>query len=733
MKVWDYLVENVRILKSFEQIQTVDQKSAEKKEELEIDKRGLAEWETAVSSSYYSQMIYSQTADKAKAIKEYREMANFPEVADALDDITDEAISPDDNGEICYLDVDNDKISKNKNIMLNLQKEFDYIIEDVLDFDNNAFNLFRKFYVEAELYGELVINPKQPKEGVKKVVLLAPETMIVEYDEFDSIKNFKQKIEGGIKTNTHMTHDGVIEFKNNEIAYINSGIYNKTQDNIKIIVGYLDRAKVAYRQLKWMEDALVIYRIVRAPERRVFTIDVGNLPKNKAEEYMRNIINRYKQRKMYNPETGQVDTGKNMLGMTEDIWLPQRSDGSGPKVTNLQGGCLALDTEIPLLDGRTEKLSTLIEEFKQGKQNWIYSCDPKTGKVVPGIVSWAGITQTNAQVMKLTLDNGKEVICTPDHKFPVWGKGKVEAKDLTVEDSIIPFDKTDFFNYKIVKAEYLTERMDVGTLTIDKEEKYHSHHTFALACGVFTFNSNLGVIEDILYFVKKLYKALKVPTKRLDETNTYEFHGAEGSTTREEIKFAKYTTRVRQRFATWIMQIYITHLRLKGLYDQYKLQPEDIDILFYNENEWRETKKLSNLQNRLNAYVLLTSLNKPVFGDLWLKKEILQLTDEEIAENEKEIEDQKLELEKEAEKKRKEELANQPDGSNEHVKIPGSDNLFFKKKLTDEADDDDINDNTQEVAKKIETKDNKSIENRAVNREKLRKKRIQVRDDENNY
>ena len=102
--------------------------------------------------------------------------------------------------------------------------------------------------------------------------------------------------------------------------------------------------------------------------------------------------------------------------------------------------CLDLDTKIPLLDGRTLSLRELIVEFDAGKENWVYSCDPQSGRVVPGVVSWAGVTRTQAETIKLTFDNGQELICTPDHKIPVFGRGFVEAKDLTVDDSLIAFN-----------------------------------------------------------------------------------------------------------------------------------------------------------------------------------------------------------------------------------------------------------------------------------------------------
>lgn len=172
-----------------------------------------------------------------------------------------------------------------------------------------------------------------------------------------------------------------------------------------------------YKQKELLEDAVLIYRVQRAPERRIFKIDVGNMPSNMAMAFVNRIKDEIHQRRIPSIQGGQsiVDATYNPL-------------------------CLDLDTKIPLLDGRTLSLSTIIEEFDQGKENWAYSCDPSTGEVVPGVINWAGVTRKDTEVIKLTFDNGNTLICTPDHKIPVFGKGFVEAKDLTSMDSLIAFN-----------------------------------------------------------------------------------------------------------------------------------------------------------------------------------------------------------------------------------------------------------------------------------------------------
>jgi Bacteriophage T4-like portal protein (Gp20) len=172
-----------------------------------------------------------------------------------------------------------------------------------------------------------------------------------------------------------------------------------------------------YKQKELLEDAVLIYRVQRAPERRVFKIDVGNMPSHMAMAFVERIKNEIHQRRIPSLYGGPsiVDASYNPL-------------------------CLDLETKIPLLDGRTLALKDIIAEFESGKENWAYSCNPETGKVVPGIINWAGITRKNTEVIKLTFDNGKTLVCTPDHKIPVFGKGFVEAQHLTEQDSLIAFN-----------------------------------------------------------------------------------------------------------------------------------------------------------------------------------------------------------------------------------------------------------------------------------------------------
>ena len=183
----------------------------------------------------------------------------------------------------------------------------------------------------------------------------------------------------------------------------------------------LENVYKVYKQKELLEDAILIYRIQRAPERRVFHIDVGNMPSHMAMAFVERVKNEIHQRRIPSQSGG----GQNVI---DSAYNPL---------------CLDLATRIPLLDGRTLTLQELIDEFEAGKENWAYSCDPETGKIVPGVINWAGITRRNTEVIKLTFDNGETLLCTPDHKLPVFGKGFIEAKDLTNDDSLISYNTRD--------------------------------------------------------------------------------------------------------------------------------------------------------------------------------------------------------------------------------------------------------------------------------------------------
>jgi hypothetical protein len=182
-----------------------------------------------------------------------------------------------------------------------------------------------------------------------------------------------------------------------------------------------------FKQKELLEDAIIIYRVQRAPERRVFYIDVGNAPTHKAMEFVNRIKNEIHQRRIPSQTGGGaniMDAGYNPLSMLEDFFFPQT--------------CITLDTKIKLLDGRDLELAKIIEEYNSGKENWTYSINQKTHEMEPGKIVWAGVTRENAEIVRVYLDNGESVTCTPDHRFIMRDGSEVEAQYLKENDSLMP-------------------------------------------------------------------------------------------------------------------------------------------------------------------------------------------------------------------------------------------------------------------------------------------------------
>ena len=184
-------------------------------------------------------------------------------------------------------------------------------------------------------------------------------------------------------------------------------------------VSILENVFKTYKQKELLEDSIIIYRVQRAPERRVFKIDTGELPPNIAMQHVERVKNSIHQRRIPNAKGGSTS-------LMDAAYNPM---------------CLDMETRIPLLDGRVLTIRELANEYQAGKENWVYSCHPVTGDIVPGNITWAGVTRVGAKVVKINLDNGESIICTPDHKLIPRTGGFKEAKDFVVGESLMPFYK----------------------------------------------------------------------------------------------------------------------------------------------------------------------------------------------------------------------------------------------------------------------------------------------------
>ena len=830
---------------------------------------------TITAAAHYGTSIdlESNYKNDVELITRYREMSMQPEIESAVDDIINEAIIQEDNSSI---EIVLDKLKAPPKVKNAIEEEFNNILT-LLNFKHLGQDIFRRFYVDGRLFYNLILDKENPQNGIQELRYTDPRKL----SKVREIKKVKDKVTGYdivagyteyyiysevISSKSNLTNSGV-RIAPDTIISVTSGLLDSKRS---IVLSYLHKAIKPLNQLRMIEDASVIYKVSRAPERRIFYIDVGNLPKMKAEQYLKDIMTKYKNKVVYD-------------------------------------ACLDLDTMIPLLDGRNLPLRDIIDEYESGKELWGYSCDPKTGKFEPGLISWAGITRLDEPVMRLTLDNNEEIICTLDHKFPVWNKGFVEAHQLVVGESMIPFytrekpissgkntyqqifkndtkkweythrevsswkdfvgmdneytfnenyvdelkqtihhknynrydnspenlsrmfnidhfeyhrqhcslagkiggkisdgfspeailemskrgkslpithfqkmsavgnasrwnsengsenriklaqsqtilytdklsielencarlnlnksqtverinkfndiisdwiglnklqkikhrdvtslvftnkdisrlineagfskwkeykDSLTFRNHKIVKIEYLEETRNVGTLTIDRDEIYHDHHTFALSCGIYTKNStgeirddrkHLSMMEDfwlprrsdnksteittlpsssafddmsmVEYFEKKLYKSLSVPYSRLhDPDNAYSI-GRSSEVSRDEIKFNKFINRLRLKFTDLFDQALKVQCYLKGICTQEEFEQfkQDIYYDFQKDNNYAELKEAELISNRLNLLAAVDPYKGVYFSQEWIQRKVLNLDDDDIKMIEKQI------------------------------------------------------------------------------------------------
>lgn len=375
--------------------------------------------------------------NESQMINQYRTVACFPEVDGAIEAIVNDAVIIEQGRDPVSLNLDG--LPKQYHPLRDtIREHFDHVL-NVLNFNDNCHDIFKRWYIDGRLYYYVMIDPKNPKKGIVDLKYIDPRKIrkVIEYQREN--RNGIDVIVG--QKSYYIFNDAGLQsaalgvkLSTDSIINVRSGLVDA---NTGEVISHLFKGIKPANQLKMMEDALVIYRITRAPERRVFYVDVGNLPGLKAEQYVNNVMNKFRNKVVYDAETGEVKNNRNYMSVCEDFFLPRREGGKATEIQTLPG-CLSMDTKVSLLDGRELSIREIENEIDGGKQLWTYSCHPETGKVVPGLITWAGVTQKSAKVMKLTLDNSETITCTPDHKFPIKDVGFVRADQLKVNDSLIP-------------------------------------------------------------------------------------------------------------------------------------------------------------------------------------------------------------------------------------------------------------------------------------------------------
>ena len=438
--------------------------------------------------------LEGQIRTDADLIKKYREMALQPECDAAIEDIVNESLVFEDGDYPVQIILD--KLEQPESIKKKIRDEYQYIMK-LLDFNNQGYDIFRRWYVDGRLYYHMVIDEKNPRSGLKEVRYIDPRKIrkVRENKRTDNrpgTADITQRYhEYFIYSDKGFARDGSqgIKIAVDSVCYTNSGITDKDG---KVIVSHLHKAIKPLNQLRMLEDATVIYRISRAPERRIFYIDVGNLPKMKAEQYLREIMQKYKNKLVYDAQTGEIRDDRRFQTMLEDFWLPRREGGKGTEITTLQGG------------------------------------------------------------------------------------------------------------------------------------------------------QNLGEIEDVLFFQKKMYKALNVPISRLESDTGFSL-GRASEITRDELKFSKFIQRLRLRFSHLFDRLLETQLLLKGICtrNEWKQIKEDIFYDYMKDSHFAELKNVEVMKERLGLLGEIDGYVGKYFSVRYVREQVLQQSEDDIKELDKEMESEK--------------------------------------------------------------------------------------------
>ena len=441
--------------------------------------------------------------DENVLIQKYREMSMSQEVDLAISDVVNEAVVHEDGKTTISLSLDN--VEQSDGIKTKISNEFKSILK-LLDFNKTGSDLFKKWYVDGKLYHHIIIDKDKVKDGIKELVPIDA-LNIQKIDEVKKEKDPVTNVEMVVDTQEYFVYtpsqsnqsfintagSELVRVAPDSISYVHSGMVDNQK---QIIIGYLYKSIKPYNQLRMIEDSLVIYRLARAPERRIFYIDVGNLPKLKAEQYLRSVMDKYKQKIVYNASTGEVEDQKKQMSMLEDFWLPRRDGGRGTEISTLPSG------------------------------------------------------------------------------------------------------------------------------------------------------QNLGEIEDIEYFRKKLYQSLSVPISRIEGTEQTAFNlGRASEINRDEIKFAKFIAKLRHRFSHLFTDLLRIQLILKGIIneeDWFEIK-DDIDYIWTIDSHFSELKNNEIIRERFEILQTMEEYIGKFVSKEWVQKNILKQTEEDIKQMQKQIDKEKEE------------------------------------------------------------------------------------------
>ena len=428
------------------------------------------------NKEFFEYMYSNITPDKGKRLGEYRGMAAFSEVSDALDEICDEMINPNSDGDVVNIKFPGSKIStRYQSTIIDEFKQYSGFFK----WQTKGWEYFRQLLIEAEIYFEHVIHKDHPEKGILGILPIPSDLVDPIYSNSQNqlVKGYLiRKMIYDATDPKKVTSQQLVPLNINQVTYANSGIWN---ENKTIRLPFIENARRAYRQLSLIEDSIVIYRLVRAPEKLVFNVDVGNMPPPKAEGYLRKLMQQYWSKRTFDTDSTSGTVNKfNPQSMLDSFWFAKRAGSEGTSVTQLAGG------------------------------------------------------------------------------------------------------------------------------------------------------QNLGEITDLLYFTKKLYKALKVPTSRVNPEDT--FNDGE-SILREELKFARFVIRQQQRLASAIKPGFITHLKLKKLWDKFDIREEQFEFEFNVPTNFYELREQQKLQLKFTSYNSLAT--SEMISKTFAQKKYLTWSDTDILAN----------------------------------------------------------------------------------------------------
>lgn len=479
------------------EIKRAKDKSAEKMQSIvpPVDQDG-AGYVTAAGAHYGTYVNLGEgdhAKDNLQNIRQYRAVATHPEVDAAIEDIVNESIVANENQSPVTLILDHveglsDQLKKA------MTEEFDNICS-MLQFTELGHDIFRRWYIDGRIYHHLVVDEKNLKAGIQEIRPI-DSTKVRKVKEVQKKKDPATGASLIEKVNEFYIYQekpgGMtqgIKLSNDSVSYVTSGLLDIDR---KRVVSHLHKALKPINQLRMMEDSLVIYRLSRAPERRIFYIDVGNLPRGKAETYMKDIMARYRNKLVYDADTGKIRDDRKHMSMLEDFWLPRREGGRGTEISTLPGG------------------------------------------------------------------------------------------------------------------------------------------------------ENLGQIDDIIYFQKRLYRSLNVPINRLEQEAQFSL-GRSTEINRDEVKFQKFIDRLRKRFSMLFTEILKKQLIMKAVIteEDWKQWQQDIIVDFVRDNHFSELKDAELLQNRLQTLDTMQQYVGEFFSKEYVMKNVLQLDDNDIEDMKKQIEQEK--------------------------------------------------------------------------------------------